>query len=73
MKSFSVARKLSTIERRKEQNCFGEKFAGTEVTMAKTFLDSSFDEDVAFGDDNIFLSHSAIRIQWSGLWQAFEQ
>jgi hypothetical protein len=54
MKMFSVAWKLNTIERRKEQNCFSEEITGTEIRNPKTVLDSSLGEDVGFRDNNFF-------------------
>jgi hypothetical protein len=50
----SVARKLSTIERRKEQNCFGEEITVTKATNSKSALGSSFGEHVGFGDNYKF-------------------
>jgi hypothetical protein len=50
----SVARELSTIERRKERNCFGEEIIGSLVTNPKTVLGFSLGEDVGFRDNNFF-------------------
>jgi hypothetical protein len=54
MKMVSVAWKLSTIERRKEQYCFGEEITRTKVTNPKTISGSSLDEDAGFRDNNFF-------------------
>jgi hypothetical protein len=48
----SVVHKVSTIERRREQNCFGEKITGTKIANPKTSLGSSLDEDVGFRNNN---------------------
>jgi hypothetical protein len=44
----SVSWKQSTIERRKEQNSFGEKITKTKVKNPKTVLGSSHGEGVGF-------------------------
>jgi hypothetical protein len=58
-----VARKLSTIEKRQDQICFGEETTGTKATTSKkSVLGSSPGEDVGFRDNNFFLRYSKIRI-----------
>jgi hypothetical protein len=54
---FSVARKISTIEERRQDIiiCFGEEVTGTKVTDPKTVVGSSLGEDVGFRDGNFFL------------------
>jgi hypothetical protein len=51
VKMVCVARKIITIEWRKEQHCvfFGEEITGTKVTKPKIVLGSSFGEDVGLG------------------------
>jgi hypothetical protein len=54
MKMVSVARKLSMIERRKEQHClFGRRDYRTKVTNPKSVLGLSLGEDVGFTDNNL--------------------
>jgi hypothetical protein len=49
----SVAQKKSTTEElHKEQNCFGEKIAGTNVTNMKYVQGLSLSRDDVFRDDN---------------------
>jgi hypothetical protein len=59
----SVARNLSTIEeRRQEENCFGGEITGENVTKPKTVLGSSPGEDGGFRN-NFFLLYSTIPIE----------
>lgn len=44
MKIVTVARKLSTVERRKEQNRSGKEISRTEVTDPRTVLNSRLSE-----------------------------
>jgi hypothetical protein len=50
MKKVSIARKLSTIDERRQQNCFNE-VTGTKVTNPETVLGSSLGEGVGFRDN----------------------
>jgi hypothetical protein len=52
MKMFSVARKLSTVFRRKERNFFGENIIGTKVKHPRNVLGSRLGEDFGFRDNN---------------------
>jgi hypothetical protein len=43
-----------------------------KVTNPKSVLGSSPGEDAGFRNNNFFLWYSTMRIEWSGLWWAFE-
>jgi hypothetical protein len=48
VKTLHIGSKLSTTERRKNQNRFSKEITRTDVTNTKTVLDSSLGEDFGF-------------------------